>query len=70
MSEAEVIKNATWEVDRICKIALRSDDLTGLRDMADELEELQETCAEYFDKVLAHASTIMMKQLAAERNDV
>ena len=68
MSDIEVIKNATWEVDRICKIALQAEDLDGLSSMVDELEELKETCDEYMSKILAHSSTIIMKLLAAERN--
>jgi hypothetical protein len=42
MSKNEVIKNAIWEIDRICKIVPRSKDMGEIRDLMDALEELRD----------------------------
>ena len=68
MSKNEVIKNAIWEIDRICKITSRSKDWDEIQDMLDDLEELQDLIAEHEERLI-HAVGRFHQELDRDEED-
>lgn len=67
MSKNEVIKNSIWEIDRICKIAVRSKNMDEIRDLLDDLEEIRDMIMDREERLVIREEELLHKEM--DKND-